>query len=73
MRFDYQKNAGFRRAGEAVKRRSIPDYSVLKEGFCKPIVIVEAFMQYIRASRRTNPNNPAFYKPVRKGLVRRLA
>ena len=25
------------------------------------------------ASRRTNPNTPAFYKPVRKGLVRRLA
>ena len=27
----------------------------------------------IHSSRRTNPNNPAFYKPVRKGLVRRLA
>ena len=27
----------------------------------------------LKASRRTNPNNPAFYKPVRKALVRRLA
>ena len=71
---------------KALSRRTSTFYTVMLKGYLRllaPDICFQAMNEQTAAdvgcdyakdaSRRTNPNNPAFYKPVRKGLVRRLA